>query len=178
MLFLRRFHKMKENKPFKYKNSREYLRALINRAYLSISLPFVLFGWLYLESTADNLYPQIPENMILLTSFLVFFLMFILVIIGYIQSSRLLRLAQTKAYLNEKILLHQEAITRKFIYFSIAALVISIGLYITANELISVLFAGMIIIFSINNPTLRSIVRDLQLRNEEKDTVLKVENFE
>lgn len=168
---------MSKNEHYKYKNSREYLRALINSIYLIIGFPFLLFSWLYLESNADNLRPHIPENIIGLTSFIVLFLMLILIITGYIQSSRILKPAQTETSLNKKLLLHRKAIISKFIYFSLATLTISIGLYITANDLISVLFAGIIIILSINNPTLRAIVKDLQLKDEEKDIILKVNDF-
>ncbi len=169
---------MRENSIFEYKNSREYLRVLISRAYLSFAIPLLLFGWLYLESTAHNLKPLIPSEMINTVSWLILLVMIFFIVAGYRKSSAMIKLARAEATFFKKLLIYRSALTLRFIYFSVAALFVSLGLYLTANELISVLFAGVIVIFSINNPSLQAIVRDLWLKDDEKDTILKVKEFE
>lgn len=168
---------MRQNKPFKYKNSRDFLRVLISRAYLSFGAPLLLFGWLYLESTSDNLNPQLRPELVHIASFLVMILMTLFIIAGYLKSSRILKPAKMPEPLVEKLLLYRKALTLKFVYFSVAAFIVSIGLYLTANELMSVLFAGVIVVFSISNPTLQGIVKDLHLKDEERDMILKVKDF-
>jgi hypothetical protein len=169
---------MKGNRTFEYKNSREFLRVLINRAYLSFGIPLLLFGWLYLESTAHNLKPLVPADWINTVSWMILVVMVFFVAMGYQKSLSMIKRARTEPTLIEKLSAYRNALTLRFIYFSVAAFFVGLGLYLTANELISVLFAGVIVVFSINNPTLQGIAKDLRLKGEEKDTILKVKEFE
>ncbi len=168
---------MRENEPFEYKNSREFLRVLINRAYLSFGIPLLPFGWLYLELSAHHLKPVISARQITVLTYLILVLMVFFIIAGYRKSSGLIHKARQQPTLFKKLLVYRKAITLRFIYFSIAALIVTLGLYLTASEVISVLFAVVIVIFSINNPTLQGIVRNLHLQDEEKDIILKVKNL-
>ncbi len=153
------------------------MRILINRAYLSFGIPLLLFGWLYLESTAHNLKPLVPVEMVNTVSWLILVVMVFFIAVGYQRSSAMIKRARAEVTLIKKLSAYRDALTLRFIYFSVAALSVGLGLYLTANELISVLFAGVIVIFSINNPTLQGIAKDLRLKGEEKDMILKVKKF-
>jgi hypothetical protein len=155
-------------------NSREFQRNLINIAFGCISLPLLIFAWLYLESSIDELEPVFKqEKTATLVLFFAAVIMLLVVFFGGRMYNKKLGMARESKTLVNKLMIYRQALIKKFLSFGIASMVIVIGFYLTNIQLFAVFFALMIILFSINNPNSRKISKDLKLKDREKEIVLK-----
>jgi len=159
------------------KNSRDYLRQLTNIAYLGMSLPLLLFGWFYLEVSNHKMAPRVDERHVVWIFLSLTGLMLLSFYMGNRLHQRKLMIARSRNTLREKLHVYKSAVYSRFIYFTVGALLITLGIYITASELFAISFSIVIVLFSINNPTLYRIVKALQLEGEERDIVLKSRDF-
>ena len=154
-------------------NAKEYVRKLINIAYLSIGIPLLFFIWVYLESTAETLIPMINQEytMVVFIPILIFSLL--LILWGSKKYNNSLSEARLIEPLSNKLVIYQKGTTIRFITYSISSLLISIGFFLTDFQPFAALFGIMIVFFSINNPNARKVVRDLHLVENDKIIVLQ-----
>lgn len=156
-----------------FSNSKEYLRQLINIAYISMSIPLLIFGWLYLEVSTNRIEPIVSPDKVNMIFILSTVITIGLLWMGNRRYQQKLSLARTEETLVNKLLLYKKAVFIRFLLFGIAAMVTTIGIYLTASELFAITFSIVVVLFSINNPSLYRIAKALQLEGEEKEHILK-----
>ncbi|MCK5208427.1 MAG: hypothetical protein KAQ79_10415 [Cyclobacteriaceae bacterium] len=154
-------------------NGKEYIRKLINIAHLSIGIPLLFFIWVYLESTAETLNPIVNEEYKMMVFIPVFIFSILLIVWGHKKYNIILSEARESDPLSEKLKLYQRGTTIRFVTYSISSILISIGFFLTDFQVFAALFGIMIVLFSINNPNARKVVRDLKLVENDKDIILK-----
>lgn len=154
-------------------NSKEYIRKLINIAYLSIGIPLLFFIYVYLESTSESLVPIVNQEYQLILFVPIFLISLALIIWGQKKFGLHIAKAKTIDILSGKLTQYQKGTTQRFVSYSVSSMLISIGFFLTDFQVFAALFAIMIVLFSINNPNARKTVIDLKLKDEEKNIVLK-----
>ena len=154
-------------------NAKEYIRKLINIAYLSIGIPLLFFIWVYLESTAETLIPMINQEYTLAVFIPIIIFSLLLIIWGYKKYNNSLSEARMIEPLSDKLVVYQKGTAIRFITYSISSLLISIGFFLTDFQPFAALFGIMIVLFSINNPNARMVVRDLHLVENDKSIILQ-----
>lgn len=154
-------------------NGKEYIRKLINIAYLSIGIPLLFFIWVYLESTAETLIPIIDQKYKISVFVSVFIISLILIVLAHNKYKVHLREARSRNLLSDKLIIYQKGTTVRFVSYSISSLIISIGFFLTDFQPFAAFFGIMIVLFSINNPNARKIVFELQLKDDDKEIMLK-----
>ena len=163
---------------FKPKNPKEYLQQIINFAYLSIGIPLLIFAWLYLRASRDALEPLVTQSFNIALYVLTTFGMAGVVVYTTIKFKKLMNEAWEKEDLLDKLVIHKKAVMMKFGLYALTALFIDLAFYLSASQFFGALFTIMFILFSINNPSLPSIVKDLQLKGRNREVMLKNVNFE
>ena len=159
-------------------NSKTYLQRLQTVAYLYLGAPLVLFIYAYLESSVDELEEIVPFEYHLAVLFPIVLLCSILMYAHWKQHRLLTHQISMKPGLPEKLALYKSANNRRFMYFGLCALLITIGFYLTNFQPFAALFGLMIVLFSIYNPSSRRIVQELKLRDEEKKIIMNGEDIE
>lgn len=154
-------------------NGKEYIRKLKIIAHLNIGIPLLFFIYVYLESTAEMLNPFIAEEFKMTVFIPICLTGLVLIIIGHKKYNQNISAAGEKEKLSEKLNRYKKGTTIRFISYSISALLISIGFYLTDFQPFAALFGIMIVLFSINNPTARKAVIDLRLKDKDKEIILK-----
>lgn len=154
-------------------NAKEYIRKLINIAYLSIGIPLVFFIYIYLESTAETLVPIVKQEFNMMVFIPIFIVSLVLIIWGSKKYKDNLTEAEDKELLSEKLIIYQKGTTIRFVSYSISSSLISIGFYLTDFQVFAALFGIMIVLFSINNPNARKIAIDLKLKKDYRNIILK-----
>ncbi len=154
-------------------NGKEYIRKLINIAYLGIGIPLLFFIWVYLESTAETLNPIVHEEYKMIVFIPVFIFSILLIVWGHKKYNIILSEARERDPLSEKLKQYQQGTIIRFITYSISSLLISIGFFLTDFQVFAALFGIMIVLFSINNPNARKVVKDLKLLEKDKDIILR-----
>ena len=154
-------------------NGKEYIQKLKIIAHLNIGIPLLFFIYVYLESTAEKLNPLIAEEFKMTVFIPVCLAGLVLIIIGHKKYNQNISAAGEKEKLSEKLNRYKKGTTIRFISYSISALLISIGFYLTDFQPFAALFGIMIVLFSINNPTARKAVIDLRLKDKDKEIILK-----
>lgn len=154
-------------------NGKEYIRKLINIAYLCIGIPLLFFIWVYLESNAETLNAVIDQEYKVPVFVIVLIISLALIFLGHKKNKAYLLEARQKKVLREKLIFYQKGITVRFVAYSISSLLISIGFFLTDFQPFAAFFGIMIVLFSINNPNARKLAIDLQLKDDDKNIILK-----
>lgn len=167
-----------KNKNFPFKNSREFQTKLVNEAYLYMGIPLLVFLWAFLEFLDNRLSPFMSANFVYL-----FVSVFSLIIIAFIwMALRIfkngLNLAKQEENLKDKLIIYEKISGRKFLFLFFASAFAVLGLYLCAHEIFPGLYFVIIFIFSMGSPTKDRIVRDLNLRDENRKTMLTGEDFD
>lgn len=155
------------------RNGKEYIRKLLTLVYLSIAGPLLFFVWVYLEVSAGLLEPKIPANYHLPAFLLAVGLMIVVGVLGYIKIRALTREASKQETLYAKLTLYKKAVSWQFMIYSVAAGLVAIGLYLTGYQPFEFLFFIILFLLSINHPNALKTVRDLQLKDQEKDVLTR-----
>ena len=153
-------------------SGRTYLQKLQTFAYGTLALPLLFFVYLYLESSVDRLEAPVPEAYHLYAFIPTLIGCLILIIWTTRKFETLRKEAVSKASFVEKLTLYQKANKFRFMNYALAATWCTIGFYFTNFQPFAVLFAIMIVLFSISNPTARRIVNELRLKDQEKQMIL------
>ncbi len=154
-------------------SGKEYVRKLINIAYLNIGIPLLFFAWVYLESNAETLIPKVAENqrLILFIPIVVTSLVFIL--FGHKKHSYFTKKARKEEDFVNKLVIYQKATTHRFIFYSISSLLITFGFFMTDFQPFAALFGIMIVLFSINHPNAKKVADDLRLKDDNRKIILE-----
>jgi len=152
---------------------KEYLQKIQNIAYLALAPPLLIFIYLYLESSVDQLHEIIPAAYHV-TVFISFFIICVALIFwSFNKFNFFIKKAIPLKDLKKKLNLYQIASNTRFIIYGTSALLTTLGFYLTNFQPFAGLFGLLIVLFSINNPNARKIVVDLKLKKKEKEIILK-----
>lgn len=154
-------------------NGKEYIRKLINITYLSIGIPLLFFIWVYLESNAETLNAIVDQEYNVPVFVFVFLISLVSIVLGNKKYKTFLREARQKDTLQHKLIIYQKGITVRFIAFSISSFLIAFGFFLTDFQPFAAFFGIMIVLFSINSPNARKLAIDLQLKDDDKNVILK-----
>ncbi len=158
-------------------NGRTYLQNLQLVAYGSLAMPLVAFIYLYLESSIDRLEALVDER------FHGWLFLCLLSVCGFavyrvnMTFKKLKSLAATKTVFFEKLSDYKKATTVLFVGYAMVTAVFTIGFYLTNFQPFAAVFGIMLVLFSINNPTAGRIVKDLGLKDREKQIIMKGEDI-
>lgn len=161
----------------KVKDAREYVRSLVNIAYIGLGIPLLIFIWVYLESSSEKLVPVFTGDVSMVILMICGVMSIALFWWGRIKFSVFRNKARALQPLTEQLSLYKKAILYRFISYALMATLVTVGYFLTDFAPFEALFGGMIVLFSIHNPTARSVVSDLKLQGEDKTIVLKGQNF-
>lgn len=153
-------------------SGRTYLQKLQTFAYGTLALPLLFFVYLYLESSVDRLEALVPPEYHLITFIPTLIGCLIIIIWTTRKFESLRKEAISKPSFVEKLTHYQKANQFRFMNYAIAATSCTLGFYLTNFQPFAVLFAIMIVLFSISNPTARRIVNELRLKDQEKQVIL------
>ena len=154
-------------------NAKEYIRKLVNIAYINVGIPLLFFIWVYLESSSEQLIPLIGSEYKLTVFIPVLLICLIIIILGVRKFKLQLLLCSATDRLADKLIMYQKGVTIRYIGYSISALLITIGFYLTDYHPFEVLFGIMIVLFSIHNPNARRVANDLKLKKEDRIIMLE-----
>ncbi|GEM_PF-1961817 len=166
-----------KSKDFPYKNSKDYQRKLINVAYAAIGIPLLFFLWLFLELMHNDMQPVVNEmsEYIVIIATIISVGLLVWMALKIFKSG--LSLASEEKLLKEKLIIYEKVSERKFLLLFIASAITTCGLFLCANEIFGIIFAVLIVLFSIGNPTRDRISSDLRLNGEDKNKVITGEDF-
>lgn len=153
-------------------SGRTYLQKLQTFAYGTLALPLLFFVYLYLESSVDRLEALLSAEYHLFAFISTLSACLILLIWTTRKFETMRKEAISKPSFVEKLTLYHKANQFRFVNYAIAATSCTIGFYLTNFQPFAVLFAIMIVLFSISNPTARRIVNELRLKDQEKQVIL------
>ncbi len=159
----------------KHSNSKQYQQSLITIAYLCAGLPLLLFGWLFLEVSHGNVEPKVGEVRLYFGITVAFMLLIVFVGIHFFR--QLNAKARSQEVLTDKLAVYRNAVLLRMLSYAAASLVVIAAMYVTAEEFFSALYAIMIVLFSINNPSLPGIAKDLKLTGTQRSDFLKNREF-
>ena len=108
-------------------NAKEYIRKLVNIAYINVGIPLLFFIWVYLESSSEQLIPLIGSEYKLTVFIPVLLICLIIIILGVRKFKLQLLLCSARDRLADKLIMYQKGVTIRYIGYSISALLITIG---------------------------------------------------
>jgi len=153
----------------KYKTGEDYYHKIYLLFNGLVAVSLVPFGYLVLEKTQGQ-----SQNMIT-NDYASWLVTSLLLIIGGIllhTSSKKfreeLKLAILKDNLRFKLDAYYLVSRQKILFFTLAALIFDTGLFLTSNTLFIVGFVVSMVLLSLGRPTLKLIIDELRLNNEEQ----------
>jgi hypothetical protein len=154
-------------------NAKEYIRKLVNIAYINVGIPLLFFIWVYLESSSEQLIPLVGPEYNLIVFIPVLLICLAIIILGFRKFKLQLLLCAATERLADKLIMYQKGVTIRYVGYSISSLLIAIGFYLTDYHPFEVLFGIMIVLFSIHNPNARRVANDLKLKKEDRIIMLE-----
>lgn len=162
--------------PFsiKFNNVKEYYNKFNLIFHLLIAVPLLGFVVLYLEIHAGRLEPVL--NNPFLVNVLRYFFLFIIILtagLAFIYFLKHIEDARKEMGLKNKLRHYFSIGITKYAFLEASTTVSVIGLWLTNENIYAVLYIIVLMIFSVNRPTVYRISRDLKLKDIEKEVVIK-----
>ena len=154
-------------------NSKSYIQKIQTIAYLCLGIPLLFFIYLYLESSVGRLEEKIQTSYHPYALIPIVIFCSLLILWGMIKYRFFINQSLSRSELREKLKIYEHANVYRFVSYGISTSLISIGFYLTDAQPFAALFAIMIVLFSINNPSSRKIITELKLNKSEKEIILK-----
>ena len=149
-----------------------YLQKLQTMAYVSLGIPLLFFIYIYLESSVDRLDEIIQPSYHFALFAPLAVLSLVLLYWNHKKFKNDMQQILDVSGLREKLGAYQLASNRRFYVYGFCSLLICIGFYLTNYQPFAALFGIMLVLFSIHNPSTMRIVKDLQLKNKEKEIII------
>lgn len=159
--------------PFSMKmmSIRTFISKLHNTLYLTIIGPLLLFGFLYLQSDGGHVKPpERNESMFIHVVMLIFFVDFFA---ANWLFGRTLREIRGHTDLGVRMKNYGKATRLRFFMISTGCLLLAIGFYLTGHPLYLVMFLLVLVLMSFWWPTPTKVSKDLLLKKEEREAVMK-----
>ncbi len=144
----------------------------------TMALPLLPFVFLFLE-IKNNAYTGFiePGLPMLAISYGIPILSGLLVVKGFklVESTR--RCAAENEDLKEKLSVYYPGLSKLYILVGAACGIMSIGLWLTSSGVIIVAYVILLFTMSFYRPTPRRYVKDLHLKDDQKDIILNKKDF-
>lgn len=150
-----------------------YLQKLQTVAYVNLGFPLLFFMYSYLESSVEQLEAVVPDNYLYVVLTAAVLISAISIVWSFKKYKSFLSRAVKKSELKEKLYLYRSANNYRFIIYGFIAWLLSFSFYFTNHQPLAAIFGILLVLFSINNPSSRKIVIELQLKNQDKEIILK-----
>lgn len=152
---------------------KDYLFKLNNLFHVIVAIPLLAFVYLYLESQVGRVQPLInnPDTILILHYILPLIIM-VESGIAFIITKKSLSVFPNHDILIEKLGVYFRISLIKYAILEGAAIVAVIGYYLTLSKVYVGFYVVLLMIFSINRPTVYRISKDLKLDGDEKDIVI------
>jgi len=152
---------------------KDYLYKLNNLFHVMVAIPLLGFVYLYLESQVGRMQPLInnPDTILILHYILPLIIM-VESGLAFIITKKSLSVFPNEDELRSKLSVYFRISLIKYAILEGAAIVSVVGYYLTLSKVYVVFYVVLLMIFSINRPTVYRISRDLKLEGEEKDIVV------
>jgi hypothetical protein len=158
-------------------NGKEYVRKLVSISYVSIGGPLLVFVWIYLEVLSDRLEPVILSNYHPFVLGAVILVSLLFGLYGYDRGKKLLREARAADTLVNKLMVYKKKTRLQHVIYGVISALIAIGFYLTGYAPFEFLFFVMIFLVSIHQPNANRTVRELALKDAEKDVLTRGLDF-
>jgi len=157
----------------RFRDLKDYLHKINNLFHVLVAIPLLGFVYLYLESQVGRIQPLInnPDTVLILH----YILPLIIMVdsgIAFLVTKKSLTVFPNDDKLMEKLSVYYRISLVKYVILEGAAIVSVIGYYLTLSKVYVGFYVVLLMIFSINRPTVYRISRDLKLEGEEKDIVI------
>lgn len=158
------------------------LENLTNLFYLMVGVPLLAFVWVYLN--LKTIYPNtifsVPAFRPLLHGGILLAALLI-AIWAFVQYRR--SLLHLKPYagpsehldntVEKKVDLFRKASLKKYAMLTLSTLLVILGFYLSAEENYAAAYSILLIVFSVNRPTLDRLLRDTRMKKEERDALFE-----
>jgi len=158
-------------------NGKEYVRKLISITYVSIVGPLLVFVWIYLEVLSDRLVPLVESSYHPYVLATVVVLSLLLGTYSYKKGKKYLSEARDADKLVSKLTLYKKKVSLQHVMYGVISGFIAIGFYLTGYAPFEFLFFVMIFLVSIHQPNAIKTVRDLGLKDAERDILTRGLDF-
>jgi len=157
----------------RFRDLKDYLFKLNNLFHVLVAIPLLGFVYLYLESQVGRMQPLIKDpDTVLILHYILPFIIMVESGIAFVITKKSLSVFPNDDKLMEKLSIYFRISLIKYAILEGAAIVSVIGYYLTLSKVYVVFYVVLLMIFSLNRPTVYRISRDLKLEGEEKDTVI------
>jgi protein-S-isoprenylcysteine O-methyltransferase Ste14 len=133
-----------------------------------VALP--VFGIIYLFFESGKKLMEVPE----ISELLVWVLALtcaVGLILQYLLFSQKIKLTFLKEELLEKVKIYSQATNQRYLILLLASLISSIGLLLSKNPVFTLLFAIVLVFFSLAKPTPDRMARLMKLKKEERELI-------
>jgi protein-S-isoprenylcysteine O-methyltransferase Ste14 len=133
-----------------------------------VALP--VFGIIYLFFESGKKLMEVPE----ISELLVWVLSLtcaVGLILQYLLFSQKIKLTFLKEELLEKVKVYSQATNQRYLILLLASLISSIGLLLSKNPVFTLLFAIVLVFFSLAKPTPDRMARLMKLKKEERELI-------
>ncbi|MDH5476631.1 MAG: hypothetical protein OEX22_13115 [Cyclobacteriaceae bacterium] len=136
-----------------------------------LAVPLTVFGWLFLEAK-DGRYSTVEVDNMDVFNFLGPIVIFGIVGISFSLFKKKLRKIDNHLPLQEKLENYLKCSWIKFIGLELALILSVLGYYLTFTNTFVAMFMIVLVFFSLSKPTPYRVVESLQLKDDEKDSVV------
>ncbi len=164
--------RMLKDKNPQSQNARTFIHKLRNRAHITLAAPLLLFFWLYLEWSSNQL-RGLPLQASYINIVEILGLMSGIIVLGWgiYKHKILIKMSQMQPLLSEKLEKYKDAKHIIFIALPVAALLSSAAFYVTANIVFAVLFSVVLIMYSVYNPSEQRLMMDIKADETEREII-------
>ena len=163
----------------KFKNGADYYHKLNFVFNLLIAIPLVPFAFVYLGSIKKEIVPLLSGDHWMLIFDLP--VISIVVIVGYLNFRRyrqqVSQIESTRSLRNKMINLH-DILVSTYTRFTLAGILTTTAFFLTLSGVHIVVFVIILVLFSLRRPTLKLIVEELALNEEESEILRNKESIQ
>jgi hypothetical protein len=146
---------------------REIYERLERKLLIMIALPLPVFTLIYLKVSDNNNFMVSG----FWTNFLLALALFLL-LLQYINHQKAVQQLRISAQsLEDKLLKYEKALMSKYWLLFLISWICSLGLFLSGNQIFSVIFALTLIAFSLGKAMPRRIINQLKLKGQDKDRI-------
>ena len=151
-----------------------YFYRLYNICYVFVLTPLALFLFLYYEAQVEKILPIIQEDNTLLIVGLVLFIFggFGLTTVHLYVQKRLVKISK-EVGLGDKMDLYFPMALLRVSVGSSTAFLMNVGFYLTSSFWFAIAFGGIMLWIGWQWPTPKQFCKDLSVRNDERELMLK-----
>jgi hypothetical protein len=156
------------------RNIKQIYETLERNVLILIAIPIPFFAVTYLNSLNSIFSINLPEVSPFWDSFGLGMVVLILIVHYFNFHSAIKRIQLGNFDLQTKLALYSQATQLRFYILFVASLLCATGLLFFENAGYTIVFAVILLFFSLGKPSPDRIVRLLKLKGEEKDKVMEL----